>query len=67
MTAPGAKGPSIPRFTATERAFHWGFVAWYLALLASGLPLMLPGLRPWVHGWTRPGDVRPAWGARSSG
>ncbi len=29
-----------------------------MALLISGLPLMLPGLRPWIHGWTRAVGVR---------
>ena len=46
------------RFTATERAFHWGFALWYLSLLASGLPLWLPGLRGWIYGWNRQVGVR---------
>jgi formate dehydrogenase subunit gamma len=46
------------RFTATERAFHWGFAVWYLSLLASGLPLWLPGLRGWIYGWNRQVGVR---------
>lgn len=58
MTPHEAMGPPVLRFTATERAFHWGFALWYLLLLASGLPLMLPGLRPWIAGWTRVVGVR---------
>ncbi len=50
--------PDLVRFTATERAFHWGFALWYLSLLASGLPLWLPGLRGWVYGWNRQVGVR---------
>ncbi len=57
-TVPGAERPRVLRFTPTERAFHWGFAVCYLALLTSGLPLMLPGLRPWIHGWTRAVGVR---------
>lgn len=56
--APGAERPSVLRFTPTERALHWGFALWYLSLLVSGLPLMLPGLRPWIYGWTRLVGVR---------
>jgi formate dehydrogenase subunit gamma len=39
------------RFTGTERALHWGFAAGYLALLASGLPLLVPSLRAWIRGY----------------
>ena len=49
---PGMAAPTVPRFNATERALHWGFALLYLALLASGLPLMFPGLRGWIRGYT---------------
>lgn len=58
MPSPIAGKERLLRFTLTERAFHWGFAVWYLALLATGLPLMLPGLRPWIYGWTRVVGVR---------
>lgn len=58
MVPQDAKGWPVLRFTGTERAFHWGFALWYFALLASGLPLMLPALRPWIYGWTRVVGVR---------
>lgn len=40
------------RFTATERALHWGFALGYLLLLGSGLPLMMPVLRGWIRGYS---------------
>ena len=42
----------VVRFTASERAFHWVFAAGWLGLLASGLPLMLPGLQAWIRGYS---------------
>lgn len=42
----------VVRFSVTERALHWTFAIGYLALLASGLPLMLPALRGWIRGYT---------------
>jgi formate dehydrogenase gamma subunit len=48
---PAIPASSVPRFNPTERALHWGFALLYLALLASGLPLMLPGLRGWIRGY----------------
>ncbi len=54
----GNAGPGILRFTGTERAFHWGFALWYLSLLASGVPLLVPGVRPWIYGWNRAVGVR---------
>jgi formate dehydrogenase subunit gamma len=44
--------PTVLRFTATERALHWTFALLYLALVASGLPLMFPELRGWIRGYT---------------
>ncbi len=44
--------PTVVRFTATERALHWTFALLYLALVASGLPLMFPELRGWIRGYT---------------
>lgn len=44
--------PTVVRFTGTERALHWGFALLYLALVASGLPLMFPELRGWIRGYT---------------
>lgn len=49
---PALARPTIPRFNATERALHWGFALLYLALLASGLPLVFPDLRGWIRGYT---------------
>jgi formate dehydrogenase subunit gamma len=46
-----SEGPAIARFSATERALHWSFAVLYLALLASGLPLMFPELRGWIRGY----------------
>jgi formate dehydrogenase subunit gamma len=43
---------TVVRFTGTERALHWGFAFLYLALVASGLPLMFPELRGWIRGYT---------------
>ncbi len=43
---------TLVRSTGTERALHWGFALLYLALLASGLPLMFPELRGWIRGYT---------------
>jgi len=34
----------VPRFSRTERAFHWVNAAFFLTLLASGLVLYLPSL-----------------------
>jgi cytochrome b subunit of formate dehydrogenase len=42
----------VLRFTATERALHWGFALGYLLLLGSGLPLMMPVLRGWIRGYS---------------
>jgi formate dehydrogenase subunit gamma len=42
----------VVRFSATERALHWAFALTYLALLGSGLPLMFPGLRAWIRGYS---------------
>ena len=50
--------PRVSRFTVTERALHWAFAAAYLALLVSGLPLMLPALRELIR------DYTPAIGVR---
>ena len=46
------------RFSVTERALHWVFALTYLALLASGLPLMFEGLRAWIR------DYSPVIGLR---
>ena len=46
------------RFSATERLLHWAFALGYLALLASGLPLMIPALRALIR------DYTPVVGAR---
>ncbi|HEU5319568.1 MAG TPA: cytochrome b/b6 domain-containing protein [Methylomirabilota bacterium] len=46
-----SEGDVIPRFSATERALHWGFGLLYLSLLATGLPLMFPALRGWIRGY----------------
>lgn len=52
------RSPRVLRFTVTERALHWVFAAGYLALLVSGLPLMLPALRELIR------DYTPAMGVR---
>lgn len=39
------------RFSPSARAFHWTLALPTLALLASGLPLLFPGLRGWVRGY----------------
>jgi formate dehydrogenase subunit gamma len=41
----------LVRFSVTERALHWTFALTYLALLASGLPLMFEDLRGWIRGY----------------
>lgn len=46
------------RFSASERLLHWAFALGYLALLASGLPLMLPALRGAIRGYTPVVGVR---------
>lgn len=51
-TAGAGGGSNVLRFTGTERALHWGFAAGYLALLATGLLLMLPPLRASIRGYT---------------
>jgi formate dehydrogenase subunit gamma len=43
---------ALVRFTPSERAFHWVFAAGWLGLLASGLPLMFPGLQGWIRGYS---------------
>ncbi|HSE92390.1 MAG TPA: cytochrome b/b6 domain-containing protein [Methylomirabilota bacterium] len=43
---------TILRFTATERTLHWSCAVGYLALLASGLPLMFPALRSFIRDYT---------------
>lgn len=58
-------GPErVLRFTATERALHWGFALGYVALLSTGLLLMFPTLRGWIRGYTPVVGVRLhlAWG-----
>jgi formate dehydrogenase subunit gamma len=40
------------RFTPTERVLHWAFALLYLGLLGTGLPLLVPALRPWIRGYT---------------
>ena len=55
---PRSGSPRVLRFTVTERALHWAFAAGYLALLVSGLPLMLPALRQLIR------DYTPAMGVR---
>jgi formate dehydrogenase subunit gamma len=40
------------RFSVTERALHWAFALTYLAVLGSGLPLMVEGLREWIRGYS---------------
>jgi formate dehydrogenase subunit gamma len=40
------------RFSVTERVLHWVFALTYLALLASGLPLMFEGLRAWIRDYS---------------
>jgi len=47
-----SSSPTVIRFTGTERTLHWAFALLYLALLASGLPLMFPELRGWIRGYT---------------
>jgi len=42
----------VPRFTASERLWHWAFALGYLALLASGLPLTFEGLRGLIRDYT---------------
>lgn len=51
MNGPDGVAPTVPRFSATERALHWGFALLYLALLATGLPLMFPALRGGIRGY----------------
>jgi formate dehydrogenase subunit gamma len=46
------------RFSATERLLHWAFALGYLALLVSGLPLMVPALRGFIRGYTPVVGVR---------
>jgi formate dehydrogenase subunit gamma len=48
----------LVRFSITERALHWAFALTYLALLASGLPLMFGGLQAWIR------DYSPVIGLR---
>lgn len=48
----GRGEPVVLRFSATERARHWAFALPYLALLATGLPLLFPELRGWIRGYT---------------
>ncbi len=43
---------AVVRFTPSERAWHWVFAAGWLALLASGLPLMLPAMQGWIRGYS---------------
>lgn len=43
---------AVVRFTASERTLHWVFAAGWLGLLASGLPLMFPGLQGWIRGYS---------------
>lgn len=47
-----------PRFSLSERLLHWAFALGYLALLASGLPLMVPALRGLIRGYTPVVGVR---------
>jgi formate dehydrogenase subunit gamma len=42
----------LVRFSVTERVLHWAFALTYLSLLASGLPIMFPGLRAWIRGYS---------------
>jgi formate dehydrogenase subunit gamma len=46
-------GPPEPvtRFSGTERLLHWAFALGYLALLVTGLPLMVPALRGAIRGY----------------
>ena len=46
------------RFSVSERLLHWAFALGYLALLASGLPLMFPALRGLIRGYTPVVGVR---------
>jgi formate dehydrogenase subunit gamma len=40
------------RFSASERLLHWAFALGYLALLVTGLPLMVPAVRAAIRGYT---------------